>query len=415
MRDSTQGDGARLRVTSPGQLDVPARNRAPFPFLVVCIAGILAANTVLAADAPEAPRIDSLVMIPAQPQAADPAVIWYDDFDGPAKQYTESEGELDAAAAFGGQGRSLLSVYEKGSRGTGNRKVFFGDSPTGKVVNKGKQYDDIYWRVYVKHQYGWTGGGPDKLSRATSMASPKWSQAMIAHVWSSGESLTLDPASGVRGGQVVTTKYNDFSNLHWLGNKPVSQFKIHSTAEAGRWVCVESRAKLNTPGKKDGLNQLWIDGRLEAERTNLDWRGSYAQQGINAVFLEAYWNAGSPVRQCRWIDNFVISTKPIGPVVCPRNPVLIKMPYHGPGKQKAWEAEVAADAGGKSVVWRSRPIAAPDRVTVDATAGQFVGPLAGKRQLDAAGIYFSRVRQQSDAGLWSAWSAWHQPLRTADK
>jgi hypothetical protein len=214
---------------------------------------------------------------------------------------------------------------------------------------------------------------------------------------------------------VVTTKYNDFSNLRWLGNKPASQFKIHSTTEAGRWVCVESRAKLNTPGKKDGLNQLWIDGRLEAERTNLDWRGSYAKHGINAVFLETYWNDGSPVRQLRWIDNFVISTKPIGPVVCPRNPVLIKTPYHGPGKQKAWEVEVAADGDGRGVVWRSQPIAAGERATVDAAAGQFVGPLAGKKQLDAAQTYYCRVRQQNDAGVWSAWSAWHQPLKTSDK
>ena len=86
--------------------------------------------------------------------------------------------------------------------------------------------------------------------------------------------------------------YDDFGNLHWFGNKPVSAFKLHSTEEAGRWVCVESRAKLNAPGKHDGLNQLWIDGRLEAERKSLDWRGSYARYGINAVFLETYWNKG---------------------------------------------------------------------------------------------------------------------------
>ena len=130
----------------------------------------------------------------------------------------------------------------------------------------------------------------------------------------------------------MTSRYNDFANLRWLGNKPASQFRLHSTQESGRWVCVEARAKLNTPGRRDGLNQLWIDGRLEAERKNLDWRGNYTEHGINAVFLETYWNDGSPVTQSRWIDKFVISTNPIGPIVCPRNPVLTKTPYHGPGK-----------------------------------------------------------------------------------
>jgi hypothetical protein len=364
------------------------------------------------AAAPAVPRIDSVVPSRPQPHQSDPAVIWYDDFDGPEKLYSESQGGLDDRVSFGNQGRSMLCLYQKGSRGVGNRKVFFGDSPTGKVVRKGQSFDDVYWRIYVKHQEGWTGGGPAKLSRATSIVSPRWNQAMIAHVWSSGEALTLDPASGVRGDRVVTTKYNDFGDLRWLGNKPASQFRFSSAEEAGHWVCVEARAKLNTPGKKDGLNQLWIDGRLEAERKNLDWRGSYTGHGINAVFLESYWNEGSPVTQRRWIDQFVISTKPIGPVVCPRNPVLIKTPYRGPGKQADWEVEIASDAQDEEIVWRSRLLAEGERVEVSNTMGEFVGPLSGRKELDGGKVYYFRVRQESDHGQKSAWSPWHQPVKT---
>jgi hypothetical protein len=235
---------------------------------------------------------------------------------------------------------------------------------------------------------------------------------MIAHVWSSGEALTLDPATGVRGDQVVTTRYNDFPKLRWLGNKPTSQFQLHSTQEAGRWVCVEARAKLNTPGRKDGLNQLWIDGRLEAERKNVDWRGSYTKHGINAVFLETYWNAGSPVTQSRWIDNFVISTEPIGPVVCPRNAVLIKTPYHGPGKMESWQVEVAQAEEDGPVVWKSQLLTDSQRVEINADTGRFSGPLANKSQLDAGQVYYSRVRQSNDTGQTSAWSPWHQPIKT---
>lgn len=366
------------------------------------------------AKAKDVPRIDSVVMA-QQPHDSVEAVIWYDDFDGGSKQYTESSGKFDAKEAFGGKGRSMLSHYEKASRGVGGRKVFFGDSPTGKVVNSGEHYDDIYWRIYIKHQYGWTGGGPAKMSRATSIVSPNWAQAMISHVWGGGDALTLDPATGVQGDKVVTRKYNDFEKLSWLGNKPVSRFKIHSTEEVGRWVCVEARAKLNTPGKKDGMNQLWIDGRLEAERKNLDWRGSYDKHGINAVFLESYWNKGSPVTQSRWIDNFVISTEPIGPVVCSRNPVLIRTPYRGSGKLQAWEVEAASDDRGKSVAWKSNLLTAPERVKVEEKTGRFVGLLAGKTQLDASLIYYFRVREQDGTGQWSAWSKWHQPIKTEEK
>jgi hypothetical protein len=211
---------------------------------------------------------------------------------------------------------------------------------------------------------------------------------------------------------VVTTKYNDFDSLKWLGNRPASRFKLHSTEESGRWVCVEARVKLNAPGKKDGLNQLWIDGRLEAERKGLDWRGSYTRHGINGVFLETYWNKGSPVTQSRWLDNFVISTKPIGPVVCLRNPILIKTPYQGPGVQQSWQVEIAADDRGREVVWKSGLLETNSKVRVGPEAGRFVGLLSNKVRLDAGGLYSARVRQQSTDGVWSAWSPWHQPFKT---
>lgn len=364
---------------------------------------------------PETPRIDSLITLESSPLETNPAVIWYDDFDGPEKRYTESQGRIDTSQSFGGVGGSMLGFYEKGTRGLGNRKVFFGDSPTGKVVNRGRQYNEIYWRIYVKHQHGWRGGGPAKLSRATSIASPNWAQAMIAHVWSSGEALTLDPATGVRDNKVVTTRYNDFGNLRWLGNKPASRFRLHSTEESGRWVCVEARVKLNTPGQKDGLNQLWIDGRLEAERKGLDWRGRYTGHGINAVFLETYWNKGSPVTQSRWIDNFVISTQPIGPVVSSRRPTLIKTPYHGPGRQQAWQVEIARDDAGENVVWITDLIKAPERIHVGPDTGRFIGRLSGKTQLEAGDVYFIRIRQQDTNGTWSAWSPWHQPFKTQSR
>lgn len=365
------------------------------------------------ADVPETPRIDSVVPLGAQPHEKDPAVIWHDDFAGPAKRYTESSGGLDERVGFGGQGGSMPCLYEKHQRGRGNRKVFFGDAPIRRAVRRGETFNDVYWRIYVKHQAGWTGGSPAKMSRATSIVSGRWNQAMIAHVWGGrGAGLTLDPASGVRGDRVVTKRYNDFARLRWLGNKPAAAFPISSTAESGWWVCVECRAKLNTPGRRDGLNQLWIDGQLATERKRLDWRGGYAGHGINAVFLEAYWNRGSPVRQTRWYDNFVISTKPIGPVVCDGRPEIIKTPFRGAGSQKAWQCELASDPAGRSVVWRSGMITAGDRARADTASGRFVGALDGKDLLAGGAVYYGRVRQQGADGAWSPWSGWHQAFAT---
>ncbi|MFN2396709.1 MAG: hypothetical protein ABR597_13590 [Bacteroidales bacterium] len=359
----------------------------------------------------EIPRIDFVEMLEVQPHENDAAVIWYDDFSF-KKKYMDETGDIDYAVNFGLKGGSMDAGFDKGDvTGNGNRKVAFGDFP-GNVykVRDGEQFDEVYWRIYVKHQHGWEGR-PAKMSRATSIVAERWRQAMIAHVWSGPDnSLTLDPASGVEGqtDKIKTIRYNDFGNLNWLGNKPASNFQISDTKEGGYWVLVESRAKLNTPGKNDGINQLWIDGRLEAERKNLNFRGSYTEHGINAVFLESYWNDGAVKTEGRWYDNFVISTKSIGPVVCPAKPTLNKTPYYGPGKLAEWELELSSDYNGNDVVFKSDKIKKKEQITVERKSGSFSGSLAGKPALESGKTYFCRVRQKSTNGEWSDWSRWHQ-------
>lgn len=400
----------------------------------ILVLAVLGSTPVFAA---EVVRIESIEILEPQPHASDPAVIWYDAMDEPSSQYFEQKGELSSRETLGGRGRSLEVFYPKGEKGGGsaNRKLAFGDCPVGrgKALKRDRTFDDVYWRIYVKHQDGWTGEGPAKMSRAMILNAGDWSQAMISHVWGSGPHLTLDPVRAAEGTEATTTRYNDWDGLKWLGNAPASQFPIHATEEAGRWVCVEARARLNTPGKSDGYNALWIDGIRQCERKDLDFRSRYMKHGINAIFLESYWNQGSPVDQYRWYDDFVVSTKPIGPVVAPVCPTLIATLEDG-----TWEAEIAVrlesgregpagatveiaraeDRGrgrtpvvGESirgcVVWRSKP-AGDRRLRVDAASGEFVGPRAGERRLEAGRVHFCRSRARG-----GSWSAWHQPFRTA--
>lgn len=362
----------------------------------------------------EIPHIDFVEMVEIQSQQTDENTIWYDDFSS-KKDYMDGHGVIDANENFGIDGGSIDVGFDKGDvNGRGNRKVAFGDFPGDPpIINQDQQYDEIYWRIYVKHEHGWEGS-PAKMSRATSIVSKNWQQGMIAHVWSGADnSITLDPARGIDGqtDQIKTTKYNDFDNLSWLGNKPASEFRISSTEESGYWVLVEARAKLNTPGKNDGINQLWIDGRLEAERKNLNFRGSYIKHGINAVFLESYWNKGSIKTQGRWFDNFVISTVPIGPVVCPANPTLFKTPYFGPGELTNWKVELASGYDGDDVVFKSNVLGKEEKIVVDQSNGIFSGSLTGKPALSSGKIYYCKVRQQNTNGEWTDWSRWHQGFR----
>ena len=365
-------------------------------------------------EKPEVPRINSVGINELQPQEKDAAVIWYDDFDD-EKQYMESSGPIDNVEFFGATGGSMWCGFTKGEvSGKGNRKVAFGDFPgRSPIIAQGQHFDEVYWRMYVKYEYGWEGA-PAKMSRATSIVSEKWQQAMICHVWSSANNtITLDPASGVFGltDSIQTTKYNDFDNLRWLGNKPTSKFQITSTSESGYWILVEASTKLNTPGQSDGTCKLWIDGRLEAERTNMNFVGSYTKHGINAVFLESYWNSGAIKTEGRWFDNFVVSTKPVGPVTCPVNPALYRTPYHGPENIEAWKVEIATDYDGKDIVFKSVNLGTEEKTIINADKGTFTGSLAGNTQLVPGTSYFCRICQKSTNGEWSLWSRWHQPFK----
>lgn len=122
----------------------------------------------------------------------------------------------------------------------------------------------------------------------------------------------IDPASGTdSAGTLRTTTYNDFANLRWLGAAR-SQTPIFDSSHVGQWYCVEAHARLNDAGQSNGTFDLWINGNPEAARSGLNWVGSFSAYGINAVYLENYWNNGSPVAQARDMDNFVVSTSRIG-------------------------------------------------------------------------------------------------------
>ncbi len=394
---------------------------------MACLAAALAllAAAGAFAAAPHSPRIDTVSVLADQGWAGDPDLIWYDDFSGSddlLTRYLDAGGGATVISyeALGGTGKSVRGRWEAGQVNAGGVRKCFGRCPadyTGCAVRTTEDFREVYWRIYVKHQPGWIGN-PAKLSRATAFAGSNWSQAMIAHVWGGNWlNLCTDPARGVNAAsQVVTTCYNDFPNLTWLGYRQ-GDYQIFDTAEAGRWVCVEARVRLNTPGLSDGVFTLYIDGQIEVHRADLNWVYSWQDYGINAVFLENYWNIGSPVAQERYFDDFVISTSYIGLAKSSVRPTVTKTAFldEDPGQvQLAWQLQAASDLAGTDIVWDSGVIAgAGDSMALDAAHGAFQGSLAGQSMLEPDRLYALRARQQDSAGVWSEFSPWMTLLRTS--
>ena len=142
--------------------------------------------------------------------------------------------------------------------------------------------------------------------------SSDWSEFFMAHIWQDNAlGTSIDPVSCTAGASPICVGYNDFAHMSWLGARNgVTQ--IYAPSQVGAWRCVEAHVRLNTPGQSNGAQEYWIDGNLEASRTDLNFRGSYTGYGINAIQLEGFWNNGAAATEDKYYDNLVISRQRVG-------------------------------------------------------------------------------------------------------
>jgi len=85
--------------------------------------------------------------------------------------------------------------------------------------------------------------------------------------------------------------------------------------ENNRWYCIEQYAKMNTPGRNDGILRGWVNGRLAFEKTDVKMR-NVPDLKIDCIWINIYhggtWPA--PSHDHLFIDNIVIANRYIGPI-----------------------------------------------------------------------------------------------------
>jgi hypothetical protein len=84
----------------------------------------------------------------------------------------------------------------------------------------------------------------------------------------------------------------------------------------GKWYCIELMLKNNTPGKKNGQIKAWLDGTQIGKIEKLRFR-DVSTVKIRRFTVENYFGGNnvsdtSPKDQRLYIDNYIVSTKPIG-------------------------------------------------------------------------------------------------------
>jgi len=81
--------------------------------------------------------------------------------------------------------------------------------------------------------------------------------------------------------------------------------------ERGRWYCIEMMVKCNMPGKADGEQAAWVDGKEVVHVTGLRWR-DIAELKVHCFRISLYLHDSPKVNRV-WFDNVAVSHSYIGP------------------------------------------------------------------------------------------------------
>ena len=83
----------------------------------------------------------------------------------------------------------------------------------------------------------------------------------------------------------------------------------------GKWHTVETRIKMNTPGKRDGIVQSWFDGALALDRRDVRFRDVDTFAIDQFLFCTIFGGSddtwATTKEEFSYFDNFIVSTRPI--------------------------------------------------------------------------------------------------------
>jgi len=194
----------------------------------------------------------------------------------------------------------------------------------------GPGYEELYVRYYQKFDEDYTPGVRNHGSllggRDVTRPGAYWvGQAGERDVASRGYYSTCLQPYGGRGRRPfhwgIYSYHMDKPGPWGDYFEPVRMARI----QVGRWYCLEWHLKLNSvdPLRADGVEELWVDGRLSIRKTDLRYR-RVPQLKITFFSLGTYYHPGLPEKYTAehpikvYYDNLVIARKPIGPVVVSR-------------------------------------------------------------------------------------------------
>ncbi len=253
--------------------------------------------------------------------AQHPGVIFADDFEDPSLGARWDERSSDAGRALSlvpaddaACGRQCLKVEAR-----------LGENQGGGLTRWFEPADPVFIRFYVRFD-----PTCDYIHHFVTLRANKglrggerWSGFGGAGVRPAGDerfSTALEPW-GNWGRWPAPGRWNLYSYWHemevsrdgkYWGNS--FQVEPQGNIPRDRWICAEFMLKHNTPGRADGEQAFWIDGRLLGHWRGINWRKTGGLKA-NALTLESYvtdrWTKNPT--NIVYFDNLVIAHQYVGP------------------------------------------------------------------------------------------------------
>lgn len=196
----------------------------------------------------------------------------------------------------------------------------FGDAINGPVwpTGRGQHFFDVYlqYRVYYSPGFRFDTNykqfeiGTEDNNDQTGTCCNPW----VANY------TTIYAAAG--GAQLIEGNNKGSATPQWIGyaqNANGYSSSNRLTLQSGRWYTIEVRRRLNDAGVDNGILQMWVDGLLILDYSNVRFRvprnGAYGANfayGTNWMMISDYPLNGVSQTQNIYYDDVKLSTTYIG-------------------------------------------------------------------------------------------------------
>ena len=204
-------------------------------------------------------------------------------------------------------GHSLQVLYPQGTIGGEGGFQFLTDFSKFPIEPK----ESLYFRYYVRFEPGFDFVKGGKLPGLAGGAAntgghkPNGTDGWSARVMWRGD------------GKIVQYVYHPDQSGEYGEDFDWNKGGCPRFFTPGKWQCLETYVKMNSPGKKDGVIRSWLDGEPALEVTHLRFRDTPSLK-IDKMYFDTFFGGGDPSwatprDQTAQFDNFVMAKNYIGP------------------------------------------------------------------------------------------------------